>query len=153
VSRVQRALLRRASPTLNRDEQRLVRVIERPARDFVMAREPDIRKLFHITQQIVQHRRHQRPAAEVRVHGQIDQRWRFIIVEIVEGVFVDVVKVTRAGTQGAVVGKIAVGDSDELAALGFKDVRQVRVVVIAVPKKSASRRGIPRYAASARRRD
>ena len=59
-----------------------------------------------------------------------------MLVEIVEGIFVDVVKIPRAGAQRAIVREIAVRDRDDLAAGRFQYIGQVSVVVVAVSEKA-----------------
>jgi hypothetical protein len=53
-------------------------------------------------QWLAEHGRHQRPATEMRMDGEVDQRRLLVFVEKIEGIFVDLIKVSRAAPEGAV---------------------------------------------------
>ena len=72
-------------------------------------------------------------------------------VEIVEGVFVDVIEIARAGAQGAIIGEVAVGERDEPAFAGFQRIGQIAVVIIAMPNEALLRRETAPCAPSAPR--
>ena len=50
-----------------------LRLLDGPARHLIVAGEPNIWIPAHILQQVMQHCRHERPAAEMRMHSKIDQ--------------------------------------------------------------------------------
>ena len=68
-----------------------------------MGGEPNVRKLRKVGVELVQDGHHGGSTSRVTVHGQVQQRARFVVVEIVKGLFVDIVEVQWIALQGPVV--------------------------------------------------
>src|ERR1700742_4630475 len=64
-----------------------------PFRQFIVAHEPDAGKAADVFQDAIDLRRHQGTAAEMAMHRDVEERHRFVGVEIVERVLVDVVPI------------------------------------------------------------
>ena len=69
---LEKKIVERGPAAMNSCELSL-RLLDGPARDLIVAGEPNIWIPAHILQQLMQHRRHERSAAEMRMHSKIDQ--------------------------------------------------------------------------------
>ena len=61
-------------------------VVAHPLRQLVVPHHPDIGKAAEVFQDLVQHRGHQRTAAEMAVDGDVEERRGLVLIEVVEGV-------------------------------------------------------------------
>ena len=67
------------------------------------------------------------------VHSHIEQRGCLVPVQVVERILVYVEKIPRTRAQRPVLGESAMGDGDDRTVIGRNRLRQVAIVVIAVP--------------------
>src|SRR5262245_60549533 len=84
-------------------------------------------------QELVEHRRHQRPSAEMAVEAYVEQPHRLVLAQMLESVAVDLEEAARCPAQHAVVDEIAPGKSDDVAVRGGLPARQADVERVTVP--------------------
>src|SRR5262245_46913639 len=84
-------------------------------------------------QELVEHRRHQRPAAEMAMEADVEKPHRLLLAQILESVAVDLEEAARRSPQHAVVDEIAPGKGDDVAARGGLLARQADVERVDVP--------------------
>src|SRR5262249_58754492 len=80
--------------------------VERPASEFLAAGEPDIARACELGNQLVEHVRDQRTAAELTMDHEHQKSHGFVLDEILEGALVCVVEIARISAQQAVVREI-----------------------------------------------
>src|SRR5260370_30175427 len=68
----------------------------------------DLGKAAEVLQDLAHHRGDERTSAEMAVNGDVEKRRRLILVEVVEGVLVDVVPVAWLAAQHPMVGIVGV---------------------------------------------
>src|SRR5581483_6435770 len=101
-----------------------------------MTNEPDAGKAANISQDAVDLRGHQWPSAEMAMHGDVEISRRFVRVEIIERILVDLEPVARVGAQHAMIGEIRVREGHQHTLPGVDAKRKIDVVVGAIPKET-----------------
>ena len=108
-------------------------MLERPARELAVAREPDVWKAADVAHDLLERGDDHRAAAEMAVQRQHEQAHRLVLVQIIERAFVDVEVIARARTQHTVVGEIRSGHRGDGAVPGLNNVGEIGVSDVTVP--------------------